>query len=393
MKKTQEKAVVLKPGRDKAIRQRHHWIFSGAVASYPSYDEGDLLPVVSDSGELLGTAYFNRRCSIVGRMVAFGTSSPHEAIKAQLEKASCLRSLLFDPEETNAYRLVNGEGDLLPGLIVDRYGDCLVVQFSTLGMDKLRDVVVEQLQQLIQPRSIVERSTGPSRREEGLSDAVRGIAGEPVEQVPIRESGLSFVVDVLKGQKTGFFLDHREMRRKVEELAKGKKVLNAFAYTGGFTVYALRGGALKVDSVDISQEAMAQAEHHVALNGHETQAHGFFVEDVFRFLRERELNYDLVILDPPAFAKKKKDVVAACRGYKDINRLALQKMPRRSLLLTSSCSYFVDETLFQQVLFQSAVEAHREVKILGRYLQPADHPVNLCHPEGHYLKSFLLYVD
>lgn len=183
------------------------------------------------------------------------------------------------------------------------------------------------------------------------------------------------------------------MRQWVRQLAIGKRVLNAFSYTGGFSVYALAGGAKSVDSVDISQEAIEAVKRHVNLNGWDTQGLGFFCEDVFAFLRENELPYDLVILDPPAFAKRQKDVIPACRGYKDINRLAMQKMPSQSLLLTCSCSYYVDEELFQKVLFQAALEAHREVRIVGCHRLAPDHPINLYHPESSYLKSFLLFLE
>ncbi|MBS0655614.1 MAG: class I SAM-dependent rRNA methyltransferase, partial [Verrucomicrobia bacterium] len=194
--------------------------------------------------------------------------------------------------------------------------------------------------------------------------------------------------------KTGFFLDHREMRQWVRQLAKGKRVLNAFSYTGGFTVYALAGGATRVDSVDISKEAVAKACAHVTLNGFDAESQGFVCEDLFVFLREQAtLPYDLVILDPPAFAKRQKDVVQACRGYKDINRLAMQKMPPHSLLLTCSCSHFVDEELFQKVLFQAALEAGRQVRIIGRHRLAVDHPINIFHPESNYLKSFLLFIE
>ncbi|MDP1879682.1 MAG: class I SAM-dependent methyltransferase, partial [Parachlamydiaceae bacterium] len=194
--------------------------------------------------------------------------------------------------------------------------------------------------------------------------------------------------------KTGFFLDHREMRQWIGELSKGKKVLNAFSYTGGFSVYALAGGAESVDSIDCSQEAINACKEHVALNGFQVDQQRFICRDVFDFLREESsLPYNLVILDPPAFAKKQKDLIAACRGYKDINRLTIQKMPPQSLLLTCSCSYHVNEELFQKILFQAASEAKRQVRIVGRHRLAPDHPVNLYHPESNYLKSFLLYVE
>jgi len=386
--------VLLKPGKEKPIHNRHHWIFSGAIACLPEFDDGDCLPVYSANEEHLGWAYFNRKAAICGRMVSFSEESPTEAVGRHLKAAVELRNGFFDPEKTNGYRLVNGEGDLLPGLIVDRYQDVLVVQISTLGMQKLIPIVMDWLTRHLSVKSIYEKSLLPSRKEEGLQDKQGTLYGEiPTGGVEIMENGLRFSVSILHGQKTGFFLDHREMRQQVRKLSQGKRVLNCFAYTGGFSIYAAAGGAAAVDSVDISAAAMQMAEHNMALNGLESSRHHFYAADVFEFLRERPLDYDLVILDPPAFAKRQKDVVAACRGYKDINRIAMEKMPAGSFLLTSSCSYHVNEELFQKVVFQAAVEAKRSVKIIGRHQMASDHPVNICHPESDYLKSLLLYID
>jgi 23S rRNA G2069 N7-methylase RlmK/C1962 C5-methylase RlmI len=499
----------LKPGKDKPIRHRHHWIFSGAIQSLPSFNDGDILPVISSSEQFLGYAYFNRKSSIIGRMIAFEPGDPLETIKRHIDDAVALREFLFKPlpgiPRTTAYRLINAEGDRLPGLIVDKYGPLLVIQISTLGMERLKGKIIHFLCERCAPAAIYEKSLLPSRKEEGLSDAEGWLWGAPInletagqddqvmqdfeleslliggdhsqkvkappirsdysskdcvnlssstavsrfnletagqddqvmqdfeleslliggdhsqkvkappirsdcsskdcvnlssstavsrfKEVQVEENGLSFIVRPEESQKTGFFLDHREMRDLVRSLAEGKRVLNAFSYTGGFSVYALAGGASRVDSVDISEAAIVQAKRHVALNGFNPKEHGFYTADVFQFLREKDLNYDLVILDPPAFAKKKKDVVPGCRGYKDINRVAMQKMGAKTLLLTCSCSHHVDEGLFQQVVFQAAAEANRQVRIIGRHRLAPDHPVNLFHPESDYLKSLLLYLD
>jgi len=389
-----EKKVILKAGKEKPIRNRHHWIFSGAVMEMPEFTDGDCLPVHSSHGDFLGWGYFNSKAKIIGRMVSFDATPPKEAIYRHLQMAYDLRRTLFDGSNTNAYRLVNGEGDLLPGLIVDRYADVCVVQVSTLGMQNLRQIIVDWLVKTLSPRSIYEKSLLPSRKEEGLPEHQGALYGDvPAHAVEISENGLRFSVSILHGQKTGFFLDHREMRQYVRSLSAGKRVLNCFAYTGGFSIYAAAGGATAVDSVDISAAAMETAEKNMALNGFASASHHFFADDVFQFLREHPMDYDLVILDPPAFAKRQKDVVAACRGYKDINRIAMEKMPKGSLLLTSSCSYHVDEALFQTVVFQASVEAGRTVKILSRHRMAPDHPINICHPESDYLKSLLLYVE
>ncbi len=386
-------AVVLKPGRDKAVRNRHHWIFSGAVRDLPELDDGAILPVRSASGELLGHAYFNRRGSIAGRMVSFGAEAPETAVRRSVERALALRAGFFDPAVTNARRLINAEGDGLPGLVADLYDDVLVLQIATLGMDRLKPLVVELLAGALRPRAILEKSDLPARRDEGLEDFEGLLAGEPVDRVRIIEDGVPYWVSLARGQKTGFYLDQRESRALVRRCAAGRRVLNAFAYSGSFSVCALLGGAARADSVDASTAAMALAQDNFELNGLASDAGAFFTADVFEFLRGPALDHDFIILDPPAFAKKRADVVQACRGYKDINRLALQRLKAPGLVLTFSCSHFVDEGLFQQVVFQAAGEAGRRVRILQRHRQAFDHPVNIYHPETAYLKGFLLYVD
>lgn len=385
--------VILKPGKEKAILNRHHWIFSGAIATLPPFVDGDILPVYSHSKVFLGKAYFNRKSGIIGRMLTFDEMPPTQALEKLLQAAVDFRKSLFNESLTNAYRLVNGEGDFLPGLIVDHYAEVLVVQITTVGMEKLKEQVVSWLKVNLQPRIIYEKSDSPARKEEGLKPAVGYLFGEAASTIAVKENGLSFTVDYEKGQKTGFFCDHRQMRQQVRELAAGKSVLNCFAYSGGFTAYALAGGATRVDSVEISESALEMAKRNVSLNGFKVTDACFIQQDVFEYLRSNSLHYDLVILDPPAFAKKQKDLVAACRGYKDINRVALKKMPSKSWLLTCSCSHYVDESLFQKVVFQAAVEAGRQVRIVGRHLMAPDHPINICHPESDYLKSLLLYVE
>lgn len=393
MNKNKQSGVILKPGKDKAVRQLHHWIFSGAIQSFPSFEDGELLPVFSSDGQFLGSGYFNRRSGIAGRMLSFDETPPLESLQRRLESAVQLRKEWFDFNYTTAYRLVNGEGDGIPGLVLDVYDRVIVLQSSTKGIDQLKPQIIDWLISHLNPLAIYEKSSIPSRKEEGLKDSEGFLYGKHEDEVVFKENGLLFKTSLMNSQKTGFFLDHREMRQWMGQLSEGKRVLNAFCYTGGFTVYALAGGAKQVDSIDISKEAIAAAKENVALNGQDVSKQGFFCEDVFAGLRQRELPYDLVILDPPAFAKKKKDIIPGCRGYKDINRLAMLKMPSRSLLLTCSCSHFVNEELFQKVLFQAALEANRRVRIVGRHRLAVDHPINLFHPESHYLKSFLLYLE
>lgn len=386
-------AVVLKPGKEKPFLHGHHWIFSGAVHSMPSFEDGDLIPVYSSSGHHLGSAYFNKKSNIIGRMLAFDGTPPLEALKHRLNQALDLRKTFFSPDLTNGFRLINGEGDGIPGLVVDCYDSLAVVQCTTLGVERLKPLIVDYLREKLQPRTIFEKSHVASRKEEGLPPAQGVLFGEDLDLWHFKENGFIFTLDLKKSQKTGFFLDQREMRAWVKELSLGKRVFNGFSYTGGFSVYAAAGGASLVDSADIAADAVAATERHLALNGLQNIPHRSFCEDLFTFLRTAHLSYDLVILDPPAFAKKRSDLVQACRGYKDINRLAMQKMPPASLLLTSSCSHYVDQELFQKVLFQAACEAKRQVRVIGRHRLAPDHPLNLFHPEGEYLKSCLLYIE
>ena len=388
-----KKQVVLKPGKEKAVRNRHHWIFSGAVLTVPDFTDGDILPVFSSQREFLGQAYFNSKTSILGRMITFSSRDPLEEIRDTMSGAWDLRKQFFDFGVTDAFRCVNGEGDFLPGLVIDKYCDVIVFQISTLGMDRLRPYIVGLIKDIFEPKVIYEKSVQPSRKEEGLKPVEQFHLGNGIEEVEIKENRLRFMVSITEGQKTGFFLDQREMRSVIQQISSGKRVLNCFSYTGGFSVYAAAGGAKSVVSLDISEKAVAMGQRNLELNHFSGENYRCLVGDVFEKLRSEKLDYDLVILDPPAFAKKQRDVNQACRGYKDINRLAMLKMPPQSVLLTCSCSYHVDAVLFRQVIFQAAVEAKRKVRILGFHRQAADHVLNLCHPEGDYLKSLLLYVD
>lgn len=386
--------VTLRPGKDKAVKQHHPWIFSGAIANGGKNRAGDILPVYNDKGEKLGSGYFNSKSSIIGRMLCFDDRDPMKAIAQHLEAAVRLRAQLFPSlAQTNAYRLVNGEGDGLPGLVVDRYHDVLVIQISTLGMDRLRDVIIKLLVTLLQPQAIYEKSIQPVRAEEGLAETEQWLLGTARDEVEILENGLKILVSPTQGQKTGFFLDQREMRSLVRRYAIGRRVLNFFSYTGAFSVAALAGGATHATSVDASGPALALADRNVALNGFSTSQHEIREADVFRYLREEKLGANFIILDPPAFAKRRTDVIKGCRGYKDINRLAIQGAPPGSFLVTCSCSHFVEDSLFQKVVFQASVEAKRNVRILAQHHAAMDHPVDICHPEAHYLKSLFLYIE
>lgn len=384
--------VVLKSGRERPILMRHQWIFSGAIESIDIEEEGGIARVVDCSGHLLGHAYINTRSDITGRMVSFGDADPTAALMNKVREAADLRKTLFDGAKTNAFRVINGEGDGIPGFIADLYGAILVIQVGTLGMEKLKDRIIEELKKTFHIACVFEKSTAPARKKEGLKPLEETLFGELPKEAEIMENGLSYIVNIREGQKTGFFLDHREMRLKVRSLSASRRVLNCFSYTGGFTVSALAGGALLADSVDASKMAVTLAERNVSLNGLKAEGSRFLKADAFDFLKTDPLDYDLVILDPPAFAKTRGEVKGALRGYREINREAMRKMPDGSLLLTASCSYYVDPPLFERTVVQAALDAGREVRIIGRHIQAPDHPVNLYHEESDYLKSLLLVL-
>ena len=391
------RCCVLRPGKEKALWQRHPWIFSGAIEELSDCAPGELLPVYSARGELLATAYFQPEASLTGRVVAWGSEPAQDAVRRHVRQACSLRDKLRPPQ-TNAFRLINAEGDSLPGLIVDQYANVLVLQINTMGMELLKPIVLEELRRLYPNHSIQEKSSASVRVLEGMPKECRTTwHGPTVTEVEIEEYGIRFLVDLVGGQKTGFFLDQREERRRIEGIASGRRVLNCFAYSGGFSLYALRGGAREVTTVDASGAALQLFQRNLDLNDQLAADRGTrskAVEaDVFEFLRGSDLPYDLIILDPPAFAKKHADVPAALRGYKDLNRQAMKAMPSGSLLLTCSCSGHITQGLFQQAMFQAAVDADREVRVLGRHVAAIDHPVSIFHPEGEYLKSLLLWIE
>lgn len=390
-----EKKVFLKKGKERFVKQnRHPWIFSGAIESFPEgFSSGDLASLYSHEGEFLAIAYFNIDNSLSGRILSFEKKPIEEIVPKKIKEAFAFRKSLFNFSETNCFRCINAEEDGLPGLIVDLYDNTVVIQINTLGMEKLRSLVVDALIKELSPRSIYEKSNSSSRLQEGLEKQEGLLYGEPVSDVVVRENGVLFAVSITEGQKTGFFLDQREMRKKIGELSNGKSVLNCFSYSGGFSLFGLKGGATSVTSVDSCLTAVQLAVKNTELNEISLENHHIIREDVFTFLEEEDLSsYDIIILDPPAFAKKRQDVEPACRGYKQLNQTVFERCKKNTLLLTCSCSYFIDDELFKQVLFQAASAAQREVKILQRHIHALDHPISLYHPEGEYLKSFLLWI-
>jgi 23S rRNA (cytosine1962-C5)-methyltransferase len=386
-------SLTLKKGKEIPILNRHHWIFSGAIDFFPrEFKNGEIMKVYSFDNNLLGHAYINSKTDIVARMINFDDSDPLNSIRENIQNAINLRTTLFENTQTNSFRLINSEGDGIPGLTVDKYNDVLVMQVSTLGIELMKDFIVKTLVELINPKTIFEKSSMPSRRREGLENSTGFLYGKEEVNVTMTENGVKFLINLENSHKTGFYLDQREMRKLIGEMATGKRLLNCFSYTGGFSLYAALNGATTVDSVDISEEVIEQAKKNFEINGLDPNAYGFYAKDVFKFLRENELNYDIVILDPPAFAKKRADVSNAVRGYRDINFQAISRMPKNSFLLTCSCSHHVDEELFKKTVTQAASASGREVKIIQSHRLAMDHAINIYHPEVSYLKSLLLYI-
>ncbi len=394
--------VTLKPGREGPVRAGHPWVFSGAIAHISAKEPaGSLAHVVTANGQMLGTGYLNPACSIAVRMLTRSAQAidiTPAFIRSRLERALTLRQTLVSPD-TTGYRLVNGEGDFLPGFVIDRYDRFVVLQCLTAGADALRSLVVEAVADLLSPHGIhgiYEKSEGRVRKEEGLINRAGVIWGEePPPLVEIQEHGHRFQVHIQGGQKTGFFLDQRENRALVGSLASGKSVLNGFSYTGGFGLYAAKQGAKSVVSVDSAAPALRVAKANWQANGLTATPETFIQADMFSYLREREEKeekFDIIILDPPPFIRRRQDVKAGLKGYKEINRHALSRLTSGGQLLTFSCSQHVSPQDFMQAVLFATVDAKREVQILRTLGPAADHPVNIAHLEGTYLKGMWLRI-
>ncbi len=385
--------LVLKGGRERSLVGGHPWLFSGAVAKIKGRPgPGEIVMVTTAEGQPLALGFYNPQSDISFRMLTRDVASPvdREFWHRRLRNAGALRNRIV-AAETTACRLVNAEGDGMPGLVVDRYGDYLVMVISTAGMEERREAVIEALVGEYRPLGILERSDGPARRLEGLGDRTGWVWGEETrEGIAIRENGLAFEADILAGQKTGFFLDQRDNRSRIGALCNELSVLNCFSYTGAFSVYAARGGAKRVVSVDASEPANVAARGHLEKNGFSPEAHPVLRDDVFQYLRKTEASYDLIILDPPAFAKNRREVQHAARGYKDINLQAFRRLSPGGLLATFSCSNAIDEALFEKIVLGAARDAGKTIRLLKKFAAAPDHPTNLAHSEGRYLKGLLV---
>jgi 23S rRNA (cytosine1962-C5)-methyltransferase len=389
--------LLLKKGRDKSLRRRHPWIFSGAVEKVDGKPgRGDTVDVLDAARKSLARAAYSPKSQIRARVWTFDPSEEVDAafFRTRIQTALALREALPAARHANALRLVHGESDGLPGLVVDRYADVLVAQFLAAGVERWRDPILDSLMELTGCAAIYERSDAEVRKLEGLEPRAGFARGNRnAARCPIIEYGLNFRVDVEQGQKTGFFLDQRENRQRVRALAAGREVLDGFCYTGGFSIAALAGGAKRVTAIESSAAALEVAKDNLAANPLDASRIDFQQADVFeklRKLRDQNAKFDLVVLDPPKFAPTAAQVKKAARAYKDINLWALKLLAPGGLLATFSCSGGVSAELFQSIVAGAALDAGVDARIIERFTAAADHPVALPFPEAQYLKGLLL---
>lgn len=389
------KKLILKSGRERSLINRHPWVFSGAVKDLPQAENGEIIEVHSNHKELLGYGFFSPNSQITCRVFEF--TQEEITIDAafwigKLQNAFNLRRRLFNAAETNCYRLLHAEGDFFPGIIIDVYGAVAVVQVLVRGVEQIAEIVYQGLNQL-GFNFIYLKTKQNTQLLEQVEQGSRWVGAAHPMPITVLEHGISFQVNVETGQKTGFFIDQRENRKLLAEWSNGKKVLNTFSYSGGFSIYALKAGASLVHSVDSSRDAIALCEANIALEGMQDK-HQSFTEDCFDFLKRIDDDfYDVVVLDPPAFAKNARSVPNAARGYQNLNALGFRKIKKGGILFTYSCSQHIDKDLFRKVVFAAAAEARRNVRVLKQLSQPEDHPINIFHPEGEYLKGLMLLVD
>ena len=389
--------ITLKSGKDQSLKRFHPWVFSGAIKKiYGQVSEGDLISVYSNKDEFLGTGHYQIG-SISVRMVSFDDTVPgYEFWKEKIQKAWNFRQNIGfgSNPDTNVFRLIHAEGDGMPGLIVDYYNGTAVMQMHSVGMFMIRDNLVKALREVLGTRlnAIYDKSEKTLPFKANIQPKDELVFGQPETDL-VTEHGLKFKVDWEAGQKTGFFIDQRENRLLVQNYAKNRDVLNMFGYTGGFSVYALMGGARIVHSVDASARAIDLTNENAEINFPGDNRHIAITADGFEYLKDINDKYDLIILDPPAFAKHRNTLPQALQGYKRINTRAFEQIRPGGILFTFSCSQVVSKDRFRETVFSAAAIAGRSVRILHQLTQPADHPVNIYHPEGEYLKGLVLYVE
>lgn len=388
------KTVKLKNQKLSLVENRHPWVFSGAVLPLSKeIQAGEMVRVESEGGAFVGIALASPRCDIILRFISFSEQfDPKTFIEERLRAAYSERQALVPSSLSNAFRLVNAEADGLPGLVIDCFHDTCVIQISTSAMASRRDEIVSMLTRGLGFSHVYEKSEAASRKLEGLTaKSVGWLSPEPPANILMHEHGLNYHVDVVKGQKTGFFIDQREMRLFVRQIAREKSVLNCFAYTGGFSLNALLGGATSVVSIDSSELACESIREHLDINGFSNEKrHELVLGDVVDFLRNSERNFDVIVLDPPPYVKKAKDLKSGFGHYLELNRLAMARLNTGGILLSFSCSPFMPDADFQKLVFMASRQARRNLRIIGRHRHALDHPVSIFHPEGSYLKGMIL---
>ena len=389
--------IFLKPGKEQSLKRFHPWIFSGAIKYLPdNIKEGDLVEVVDSQGNFLALGHYQIG-SITVRIITFEKEIIDDNFwEKRISKAYQLRKDIGVAEnpETNVYRLIYGEGDEIPGLVADVYNDTIVIQAHTVAIYRLKHVFCNAFKNILSDKltAVFDKSETTLPFKAGLNPENGFIYGKSNSSI-VLENGLKFKADWEKGQKTGFFIDQRENRVLLEKYSSGRNVLNLFSYTGSFSVYAMRGNAKSVHSVDSSERAIELANENVTLNFPDDERHKAFSADAFKFMEQAENKYDLIILDPPAFAKHLNVVQNALKGYRRLNAKAFEIIKPGGLLFTFSCSQVVSPELFRTTVFSAAAQSGRKVKILHQLVQPADHPINIYHPEGEYLKGLVVRVE
>lgn len=390
--------IYLKPKKEESLLRFHPWVFSGAIQGMERKpEEGDLVEVYSSDNRFLAIGHYQIG-SIAVRVLSFEKRSiDHQFWVDRIRSAyqlRCILGLANTPNNNNTFRLIHGEGDALPGLVIDMYANTAVMQAHSVGMHKCRMEIAAALKEVVGDalQNIYYKSETTLPYKADLNSENGYLLGQDVDDIAL-ENGLKFYVDWQKGQKTGFFVDQRENRKLLEHYAKGRSVLNMFCYTGGFSFYAMRGGAKLVHSVDSSAKAISLTNRNVELNFPGDLRHEAYAEDAFKYLERMGSNYDLIILDPPAFAKHKDVLRNALQGYRKLNAIAFEKIKPGGILFTFSCSQVVSKENFRLAVFSAAAQSKRNVRILHQLTQPADHPVNIYHPEGEYLKGLVLYVE
>ncbi|PSB88852.1 23S rRNA (cytosine(1962)-C(5))-methyltransferase RlmI [Photobacterium damselae subsp. damselae] len=392
-------SIYLVKGREKSLLRRHPWVFSRGIARVEGDPQlGDTVEIFDNKGQWLARGAYSPQSQIRVRVWTFNKNEKIdvEFFVNRLQTAQALRDILAARDGLTGYRLIAAESDGLPGITIDKYQDYLVCQLLSAGAEAQKEALVEALQICYPLCNVYERSDVAVRKKEGLAQRTGVLVGnEPPKFVTIEENGVKINVDIKGGHKTGFYLDQRDSREAAVKYVNGKRVLNCFCYTGGFGLYALKGGAIQVVNVDVSQPALDTAKMNAEMNGYPLENAEFLNADVFKLLREyrdRGEQFDVVIMDPPKFAESKSQLVGACRGYKDINMLAMQITKPGGMLLTYSCSGLMDGNLFQKIIADAALDAKRDVQFIERFAQAADHPLDSAYPEGFYLKGFACYV-